>query len=285
MEWWTSSRLDRVEPGRADESWIAALWTRPDGHLLRVDAEGDLAVAPGGDALEFVRPEGRFDTQRHLLLGLVDGEPYFVESSDLDLPAMSLKVVGTRLDDTMRDIATTAVALHNWHAAAPYCGVCGGYSEVRAGGHSRRCTRCGRERFPRTDPAMIVAVTDRADRLLLARPSVWVPRRMSLIAGFVEAGECLEQAVAREVSEEVGLHVRDVRYLSSQSWPFPRSLMVGFHAVADDPGFAVDGVEVEAAGWFSRAELDAAVTTGEVSLPGSLSIAYRIITAWRENRL
>lgn len=274
-----------MEPERADESWIAGLWTSAGARVLLVDPQGDLPVSATGDALSLARAEGDFDPQRHLLVGLIDGQPYFAESTVTDFPSTSLKDVGPRLDDTMRDLATTAVALHNWHATAPFCGACGGYTEVRAGGHSRRCTKCGRERFPRTDPAMIVAVTDPGGRLLLARPPSWVPRRMSLVAGFVEAGECLEQAVVREVSEEVGLHVHDVRYLASQAWPFPRSLMVGFHASVDDPEFTVDGVEVEAAGWFSRTELDAAIDSGEVSLPGELSIAYRIITAWRAGQV
>jgi NAD+ diphosphatase len=285
VEWWTKSRLDRVEPERADESWIAELWTKAEARVLLVDPRGELPVSASGDALVLGHAGGGFDPQRHLLVGLIDGIPHFAESTTAGFPASSLKEVGPRLDETMRDLATTAVALHNWHSTAPFCGVCGGFTEVRAGGHSRRCTQCGRERFPRTDPAMIVAVTDPDDRLLLARPPSWVPRRMSLVAGFVEAGECLEQAVVREVHEEVGLHVDDVRYVASQSWPFPRSLMVGFRASAADPGFSVDGVEVEAAGWFSRADLDAAIDAGEVSLPGELSIAYRIITTWRAAKL
>lgn len=285
VDWWTRSRLDRVEPNRTDPDWIAGQWDRPETRVVRLNADGDVFTDEDHTSLRLAATSEDFDPARHLLVGLADDVPYFTVEALPDGPTASLRAVSSLLDETLRDIATAAVALHNWHNTAPYCGVCGGYSEVRDGGHMRVCTQCGRQRFPRTDPAMIVAVTDPQDRLLLARPSTWAPRRMSLVAGFVEAGECLEQTVVREVSEEVGLAVRDVRYVASQSWPFPRSLMVGFHALADDPGFEVDHNEVESARWFSREEMTEALATGDLSLPGEASIAYRIITLWRAGPL
>ena len=279
------SRLDRVEPQRSDEEWIAALWAHRDARVVHVGPDGGIQFSDATKSVVFHPTADSFDPQSHLLIGIVDGQPYFVQSAPDASDVVTLRSVSYLLDETTRDVVTTAVALNNWHSAAPYCGECGGYSEVRTGGHSRECQGCGRMRFPRTDPAMIVAVTDAQDRLLLARPASWVPTRMSLVAGFVEAGECLEQAVVREVAEEVGLRVRDVTYLSSQAWPFPRSLMVGFHAIADYTDVTVDGEEVEQARWFSRADLAKALDAGEVSMPGESSIAHKIITAWRNEAL
>lgn len=274
------SALDRVEPQRADESWIAGLWA-DSAKVIPVDERGELFTDEANGGLAITDADGPFDSQKHLLLGLIDGVPHFSTVGELNRPTASLRAISAQLSPTLRDAATSAVALHNWHHLAPYCGVCGGFSAVKAGGHMRVCTQCGRDRFPRTDPAMIVAITDTDDRILLARPASWIPRRMSLVAGFVEAGECLEQAVVREVHEEVGLSVTQVRYLASQSWPVPRSLMVGFHAIALDTSFAIDEIEVEQAQWFSREEMSGALADGSLLMPGESSIAYRIITAWR----
>lgn len=261
------------------------LWHHPDACVLQVCGDGDLFADEDHTGLRFTRPFADFEPNRHLLLGLVDDVPYFMTTALTDGPNASLKQLAPRLDDTDRDLATTAVALHNWHARAPYCGACGGFSEVREGGHVRVCTQCGRERFPRTDPAIIVAIRDSADRLLLARNTAWAPARRSLLAGFVEAGESLEHAVAREVAEEVGIDVTDIKYVASQPWPFPRSLMLGFTAIAGDTEISVDGVEIDKAAWFSRSELEAAVADGTIGLPGESSIAYRIITSWLAGEL
>jgi NAD+ diphosphatase len=274
-----------VEPQRADEAWIETLWNRPTARVVRVTAEGDVLLSDDERSLNLVAPDGPFDPESHLLIGLVDDVPYFVAVSEPEGTVANLRMVAHAFDDTQRDVATAAVAMHNWHYTAPFCGVCGGRSIVKAGGHSRLCLSCGRERFPRTDPAVIVAVTDPDDRLLLARPQSWVPGRMSLVAGFVEAGEALEQAVVREVAEEVGLTVQDVSYMGSQPWPYPRSLMVGFRAFSSRTDFHVDGAEVESARWFSRDDLSAALESGEVSMPRNSSIAFRIISAWRKGPL
>ena len=151
----------------------------------------------------------------------------------------------------------------------------------------------GHEEFPRTDPATICLVHDGADRVVLGRQTVWPERMFSLLAGFVEAGESFETCVAREIAEEIGLSVRDVRYLGSQPWPFPRSLMVGFHAVADpEQPFSFNDGEIAEARWFTRDEVRAALAIGdwtsaaasqsELLLPGSISIAREIIESWAE---
>ena len=145
----------------------------------------------------------------------------------------------------------------------------------------QRCANCGTEHYPRTDPAVIMAVTDRDDRLLLARNASWPPNRASVLAGFVEPGETLEAAVARECEEEAGLKITSVRYLGSQPWPLPRSLMLGFTTTVEDPTLHLDGVELDWGKWYSRAELKEAVSSGELLLlPADISIARRLINHW-----
>ena len=178
----------------------------------------------------------------------------------------------------------------NWHQEARFCARCGAPTEREQAGWMRRCVREGHEEYPRTDPAVICLVHDGADRVLLARQPVWPVGRYSVIAGFVEAGESLEACVAREVAEEVGVAVRDIRYLGSQPWPFPRSLMLGFSAVADatQPLRLADG-EIEDALWVSRAQLRAAAARGDwaaqtddgaLLLPPPVSIARAMLDAW-----
>ncbi|WP_425954904.1 NAD(+) diphosphatase [Xylanimonas sp. McL0601] len=190
------------------------------------------------------------------------------------------------LDDLEQGLATQAVALANWHAVHAFCPRCGAPTHVRKAGWVRWCPVEDRELYPRTDPAVIMAVVDDADRILLGHAAHWPAHRFSTLAGFVEPGESLEQAVRREVSEEVGVHVADglgdVVYRGSQTWPFPASLMLGFRAhVAGSAGEAApDGVELTAARWFTRAELLEAVQDGEVALPTRLSIARALIEEW-----
>ncbi|MEX0914132.1 MAG: NAD(+) diphosphatase, partial [Demequina sp.] len=178
------------------------------------------------------------------------------------------------------ELASTAVAIATWHANHPRCAVCGETTEPVMGGWVRRCGPCERDHYPRTDPAVIVAITDDEDRLLMAHASYWSPRRYSHLAGYVEPGESFEQAVHREVFEEAGLRVRDLQYLGSQPWPFPASVMVGFRAQVEDPAITVDGDEITDARFFSRAELAAAVADGTLVLAPVGSIARRMIEQW-----
>lgn len=179
------------------------------------------------------------------------------------------------------DLAATAVAVSAWHASHPRCAGCGGVTEPGMGGWTRHCGRCRRDHYPRTDPAVIVAVTDAADRLLLAHAATWSPLRYSHLAGFVEPGETLEQAVHREVREESGLALDDLEYLGSQPWPFPGSVMVAFRARAVDPQqLAVDGMEITHARFIARDELAPLVAAGEMVLAPKGSVARRMIEEW-----
>ncbi|WP_427018701.1 NAD(+) diphosphatase [Pseudarthrobacter sp. P1] len=173
-----------------------------------------------------------------------------------------------------------ANAIANWHRSHTHCPRCGAPTVPESGGWVRRCSADGTEHFPRTDPAIIVAVVGADDRILLGGGSSWESNRYSTLAGFVEPGESLEQAVVREIAEEVGVRLHSPRYLASQSWPFPASLMLGFIAYTDDDVATPDGVEVTRARWFTRPELQSAVLGGEVTIPPRMSIARALIEHW-----
>ncbi len=193
-----------------------------------------------------------------------------------------LRAAAPVLGDRDAGLFTEALALANWHEAAPFCPRCGSTTTVVQAGWARRCDREGNLLFPRTDPAVIVLVTDDDDRVLLGSNALWEQHRFSLLAGFVEPGESLEAAVVREVGEEAGVHVDRVEYRGSQPWPLPASLMLGFTArVADGAApssAAPDGVEILQLRWFSRAEL--AEAAGEIALPGGTSIASWLLERW-----
>ena len=196
----------------------------------------------------------------------------------------ALRAVGGSLSAGDAGAFVEALSLGRWLLEAPFCPACGARTETRTAGWSRHCPRCGREHFPRTDPAVIVAITSarRPDRLLLGSNAMWSDNRFSCFAGFVEAGESLEHAVVREVREEAGVDAIDVQYRSSQAWPYPRSLMLGFLAVAaDDDAAEPDGEEILAVRWFERAEIGAGLAgEGDLLLPGSASIAHQLISDW-----
>jgi NAD+ diphosphatase len=236
--------VDRVTDRRADAEWLDAAWADPASRVLVVSA-GQALVRDGGDRMDlvFVAP-GDAPAGTRLLLGQDDdGVVYFGVSAALP-PAPDggseatgvrpayLREAGTLLGDRDAGLFTHAVALANWHDTHTHCPVDGTPTVPDPGGHSTRCPVDGTEHFPRTDPAVIMLVTDPDDRCLLARNVAWPGKRVSILAGFVEPGESAEQAVAREVDEEVRIKVTDVRYVGSQPWPMPRSLMLGFRAEA-----------------------------------------------------
>ncbi|GAB2967816.1 NAD(+) diphosphatase [Frigoribacterium salinisoli] len=193
----------------------------------------------------------------------------------------TLRALGTTLSDRDVGLAVEAVALANWHASHRFSPRTGRPLVSDKAGWVRRDPDDRQEVFPRTDPAIIVAVTDAEDRLLLGSNALWESNRWSLLAGFVEPGESLEQAVEREVLEESGVRVTDATYLGSQPWPFPASLMLGFRAVVDpvDPGtLTPDGAEILDLRWFSRDELRDALPS--ILLPGRTSIARAVIEDW-----
>lgn len=178
-------------------------------------------------------------------------------------------------------VAVPIVALANWHVTAQFCGRCGGQTHATSSGWVRRCSKCQADHFPRTDPAVIMAIVDNQDRLLLGNSVNWPENRYSTLAGFVEPGESLEGAVRREVHEESNVVVTDVSYFASQPWPFPGSLMLGFFGRASQTQIAVDQQEIRSARWFTRAEITELVDAGEITLPGPTSIARRLIETWR----
>ena len=190
-----------------------------------------------------------------------------------------LRKTGSGLGDRDAGLFAQALALANWHANHEYCSRCGTPTVVEQGGWVRRCFKDDSESYPRTDPAVIVAVIDDQDRILLGSQGVWEENRWSILAGFVEPGESLDAAVIREMYEESGLQVTSPTYLASQAWPFPYSLMLGFIARAQgEQQLRADGVEIEKLRWFSRAELKAEAP--ELLLPNRISIARAIIEHW-----
>lgn len=279
-----ASHLARCEYERKDDAWVEEQWRAAGSLLLSVDETGHVACTDDRRGVADRRPSGDYDPQRHYLLGRWRGAAVFAVLAAAE-PSAGLRTLLPVLDDAGRELVLAAVALVNWHRTSPHCGSCGALTRVTTGGIVRHCDNCNRDRFPRSDPAIIVAVLDADDRLLLGHQVVWPAGRMSILAGFVSAGESLEQAVRREVAEETGVRVAAVRYLSSQPWPFPRSLMLGFVARAAGDELSVDGVEIEHARWFSRDELAEATSNGEVALPGSGSIAQGIIDDWRTGSL
>lgn len=191
-----------------------------------------------------------------------------------------LRDLAASLDGVETALAAPAVALAAWHARTPRCVRCGERTVVTRAGWVRWCEADALEHYPRTDPAVIMAVVDPDDRLLLGHSTAWPPRRFSTLAGYVEPGESIEEAVRREVAEEVGLPVGDVLYRASQPWPFPASLMLGFVARATGVDVRPDGIEVDDARWFTRDELAAAVADGSVLLPQRASIARALVEEW-----
>ncbi|MBW1602985.1 NAD(+) diphosphatase [Streptomyces sp. JJ66] len=283
--------LDRGAHHRLDEAWLAVAWSHPSTRCF---------VVCGGQALVVDTDDGRtelvtmptFDApiteaHRYFLGTDTEGVRYFAlqkdalpgRMDDLARPA-GLREAGALLGERDAALLVHAVALENWQRLHRFCSRCGERTVIAAAGHIRRCPACGAEHYPRTDPAVIMLVTDDQDRALLGRQVHWPKGRFSTLAGFVEPGESLENAVRREVFEEAGLPVGEVEYLASQPWPFPSSLMLGFTAQATTSRLQVDGEEIEEARWFSREELRAAIEAGEVLPLTGIFIATRLVERW-----
>ena len=281
--------IERRAEEREDPQWIDA--ARADPATLYVIGQGTAQLvhhgpephvallANGAPLLTGVEPASL------VLLGWFHGARCVF--ADLPLGTQLALPAGTALEE-LRPLATVLTAeeagllaytraLAVWRARHRHCGVCGALTAPTHAGHCLRCSNpaCGQEYFPRIDPAIIVLVSD-GERALLGRQASWPARRYSTIAGFVEPGESLEDAVAREVAEETGVAVTQVRYHSSQPWPFPSSVMLGFQAHADVGAAVRVGRELEDARWFTRAQ----ITSGEVLAPPSQSISWRLIENW-----
>jgi NAD+ diphosphatase len=296
----TGAALDRIGDGRRrDAGWLDGQRRHGAARAVLAGADGVHVRGEGEPRLALV-PLGELDAGPAVLLGLDAAGPVFAVDADGLAAPLRTRVAGLReaaaiLPRADGGLAAYAAALLNWHRRHAFCANCGARTDLAEGGLVRSCPACGAEHHPRTDPVVIMLVTDGA-RLLLGRQPSWPPRRYSALAGFVEPGESLEEAVLREVREEAGVVATAPRYVGSQPWPFPSSLMLGFTArwAGGEPR-ASDG-ELEDCRWFSRAEVSAAAAedddgwatvprTGSTSagplwLPPRLAIARRLVEGW-----
>jgi NAD+ diphosphatase len=268
--------LDRAPLARRRPEWLASTRDDPRARSLVLSERGLwledgrlLLVPPNGDSV---------------FLGLAGERPLFAQDAREEEPGRGrpagLREAVTELQAEEAALAAYAASLLSWHRRHSFCANCGARTQHADGGHERHCPACDSRHFPRTDPVVIVRVVG-GERLLLGRQASWPEGRFSVLAGFVEPGETLEEAVRREVREESSVAVGGVDYVASQPWPFPSSLMIGFHAVADGgeprPG---DG-ELSEVRWFDRAELQKAVAgTGDIRLPPPYAISRRLIDGW-----
>jgi NAD+ diphosphatase len=284
---------DRAAHRRDDVAWLQEAWTRARIVAVSPDSSTPVRIGPDGVAhLALLEPAEIPGGGPRRFLGVVGDTPYFAATVPPAEGWRSLRELGRHADDLEAGLLTAAIALEQWHARHTHCPRCGAATEESRGGWIRVCTADGSEHFPRTDPAVIMLVHDRRGRALLGRGTQWAPGRFSTLAGFVEPGESLEAAVAREVGEEVGVAVTDIRYIGSQPWPFPASLMLGFTAVLDgDARITLDGVEMADAGWFTRSEVRAAAEWTDRGsapddgarlrgIPPVLSISRYLIDYW-----
>jgi NAD+ diphosphatase len=305
--------LDRSGLERRDEGLLGRLLSDPatkvlelrgdrapvagEGGTVRGTSDGPRAAraAARGDLRLRLRPPEDDDAARLSLFAGRDskGTPYVgvVGTGQVDDPTdghpdrggeewLTLRQVGAVLDDLEAGLFATVLAIANWHATHAHCSRCGTPTVPGLSGWLRVCPTDGSEHYPRTDPAVIMAVVDPDDRLLLGRGPGWPEDRFSVLAGFVEPGESFEAAVAREVDEEVGIAVTEVRYLGNQPWPFPSSIMIGFTSRARQTAIEIDPHELEEARWVTRDEYRDALLDGGIRAPVGLSIAKRIIEDW-----
>jgi NAD+ diphosphatase len=289
--------LDRVSLNRRDDAWLAHRMAEPGSRLLLVWRGQNLileAPAPAAALLSLTEGGALLAEAREIaLLGLVGERALF--AADLshreEPPALpgarfaDLRSVGPLLAREEGGLLAYARGLMHWHQRHRFCGVCGSPTESREAGHMRRCTNpaCAAEHHPRIDPAVIMRV-EHEGRILLGRQKQWPVGMHSVLAGFVEPGESLEDAVRREVAEEVALRLTEVNYHSSQPWPFPSSIMLGFTAIAEGDQFHVDEHELEMARWFTREELLASPEDETFRLPRRDSIARRLVDDWIAGR-
>ncbi len=296
--------LDRGEVERRDEDWISHKAGDPSSRFLPMRGPDVLVTngasagaAPGLGWLGWAELEPRLTAAASpLFLGILDGRAYFVV--DLSKDDRAASAVATRdgyrfeearaaaeslLSGPEAGILAQGRAQVNWHNRHGFCSVCGHPTLVKRGGQKRECPECRAEHFPRVDPVIIMVVAD-GDRCLLgqSRGRLAATNRYSALAGFIDQGESIEEAVAREVMEEAGVRVKNVRYHSSQPWPFPSSLMLGCHAEADSTEIAMDNEEMTDVQWFDRSEVLLALAgkSEKLLVPGPIAIAHHLIKAW-----
>ena len=237
-------------------------------------------VLSSEEAISFKSTSDFEVTDAKIYLGEINGIHYFAVHKDFE-GGFALREIVKNLTEIELEVAVTALALINWHESHPKCPRCGADTEIVSSGWVRRCKVDSSQHFPRTDPAIIVAVQDRKGRLCLGRQASWPEGRYSNFAGFVEPGESLEAAVIREVAEESGLKVSEIKYLSSQPWPFPNSIMLAFEAFTDNPEVAKpDGQEIVDLKWFTKSELREAIKDGSLKLPPGTSVSGKMVEFW-----
>jgi NAD+ diphosphatase len=286
----TAHPHDRTALRRNDEAWLDEKWADPETRVLVVSGTRVRLV---DNALAWVSP-GEAPSGTRVLLGERDGTTWFAVVTDPDLakaepdawhPLRGLLPVLSGDAVAQAPLVFHALGIAEWMWVTRFCPRCGGVLESRASGHELRCLDCGRPQFPRTDPAVIMVVTSgepgsEDERCLLGRQAAWPEGRYSTLAGFCEPGETLEDAVRREVLEEVGVVVGDVDYFGNQPWPLPASLMLGFIGRAETMEIVVDEHEIEDARWFTRAEMKSEAEAGTLVLPGGVSISRSLVEHW-----
>ena len=294
------SPINRESELRTDAPQLAQLWkTAQIIHLV------DARLSAGDDSLTFIDAaavkalqESFVEGDRFFLgVGRDDNQAYFAWHTTWINPPKddgteefemrkyegfkSLREVGGNLDADELALAMHAVGLANWHATHTHCARCGAKTVSDLGGTTSVCPEDSTQHHPRTDPAVIVLVKDKDDRILLGHQPIWPDKRFSTFAGFVETGESFEECVSREVFEEAGVYLTDINYLTSQPWPFPASIMIAFEAITHRPEEArPDGTEISEVRWFSRDEMKRAIATQDILLPPSISVARRMIETW-----
>ena len=289
------SRIDRAGELRTNQKTLDQLWSQ--ARILQI-SEGRIAAT--GKQLTFFSDEdvarlvssGLFAEGSRYFLGvdIESRKPFFAwdtqwveaKSDEEKIDGFStVREIGVKLSEQELELSLHAVALSNWHSAHPRCPRCGGATRVDLGGAARFCDADQSQHHPRTDSAVIVLVKDRSDRILLGHQPIWPEGRFSTFAGFLEPGETFEQCVMREIFEESAVTVSELKYLGSQPWPFPASIMISFEAVTDNPEVARgDGEEITEVRWFTREELLAAIKDGSLLLPPSISVARKMIERW-----
>jgi len=290
-----TSRIDRAGELRVNQETLDQLWQRAkilqiaEGRIAAVDTA--LTLISAQDVAAHIAAHTFTEGSRYFLgLDLETKAPFFAWDTEWvgtiadevkEVGFSTVREIGSLLSEQELEISLHAMGLSNWHRAHPRCPRCGGATRVDLGGAARTCDADGSQHHPRTDSAVIVLVKDRSDRILLGHQPIWPEGRFSTFAGFLEPGETFEQCVAREVLEESAVVVTELKYLGSQPWPFPASIMISFEAVTDNPEWAQgDGQEITEVKWFTRAQLMAAAKDGSLLLPPSISVARKMIERW-----
>ena len=295
--------LDRGDAQRRDQQWLDTQANLPQSRYLPIWKLNILVEDTAEMRLGWVGPDDikRLSVKLEpVFLGLLGDAAHFaIDISELDEPLPLLKRseawrfeeprgAATLLSPAEAGIIAQSKSQVDWHRRHRFCGNCGHPTVQKRGGHTRRCTNCNTEHFPRTDPVVIMVVSD-GDRCLLGQSRGRLARvgRYSALAGFMDQGESIEEAVRREVREEAGIEVGDVRYHSSQPWPFPSSLMIGCHAKAATTEIHMDPEEMSDVRWFSRDEVRLALKRENPNLqvPDAIAIAHHLIKAWAEGEV